>query len=227
MSGFALRRESTVDQIADQLVAMILRGQYEPGQAIREGPLATSLGVSRNTVREAVRVLEHSGLVRYEMNHGGVVCEPSLEDVRELYELRLIVEPAGLARLALPEGLEPLRSAMAALEEAAASGDIDAIVACDLDFHRAIAAAAGNRRVDQIFARLANELRFYVTVLQLTDREQQRPDLVVAEHRRILDALEAGRRARAAELLLQHIEGNAARLTRILAADDLPRAGLP
>jgi DNA-binding GntR family transcriptional regulator len=215
--GFSLRRESTVDQIANELIAMILRGEYRPGQAIKESPLATSLGVSRNTVREAVRVLEQSGLVRYEMHHGGVVSELSSYEVRELYDVRLLLEPAGIARAALPSGLEPLRRAMRGLEEAAASGEIDAIVALDLDFHTAIAALAGNGRVDQIFARLTNELRFYVTVLQLTDRDQDRADLVVAEHRAILSALEAGDRELATRLLIEHIESNAARATEILS----------
>jgi DNA-binding GntR family transcriptional regulator len=215
-AGFSLRRESTVDQIANELIAMILRGEYRPGQAIKESPLAASLGVSRNTVREAVRVLEQSGLVRYEMHHGGVVCEPSPDEVRELYDVRLLLEPAGIARAALPDGLGPLRHAMRGLEEAAESEQVETIVARDLDFHRAIAALAGNGRVDKIFARLTNELRFYVTVLQLTDREQDRPKLVVAEHRAILSALEAGDRDLATELLVEHIETNAVRVIEIL-----------
>ena len=68
---------SSAQQIADGLMDMILEGELKPGERIRESVIAEQLGISRNTVREAVRLLQGTGLVRYVFNRGLAVWNPS------------------------------------------------------------------------------------------------------------------------------------------------------
>lgn len=77
-----LRRTTTAQQVADGLSELIMSGRFEPGTRLRESAIAAELGVSRNTVREAVRVLQLGGLVRHEVNRGAVVITPTSENVR-------------------------------------------------------------------------------------------------------------------------------------------------
>ena len=79
----------------------ILRGDLGPGQPLRENAIALALKISRNTVREAVRLLEQSGLVKYEFNRGTVVIDPSVDDLMELYCARLALEVAAVSKPAI------------------------------------------------------------------------------------------------------------------------------
>jgi DNA-binding GntR family transcriptional regulator len=218
MPDIHVRRESTADQIAKGLEAMILNGQLAPGQPIKEAPLATRLGVSRNTVREAIRVLSQSGLVRHEMHRGAIPREPSVREVRELYDIRLIVEPVAVSKLKLPAGLDPLRSAIEDLKRAAATGDVNQVVAGDLGFHLALVTTLGNERLTQFFGEVTNQLRFYVATLSRAEPEQQKPTTIVEEHEAIVTALERKSRAEARRLTIEHIRENAARVTAIVRA---------
>jgi len=70
LDGIVLRPSTTAQQVADRLSERILDGAFGPGDRLRESALATKLRVARNTAREAVRILELGGLVRYEVNRG-------------------------------------------------------------------------------------------------------------------------------------------------------------
>src|SRR6266567_7515964 len=69
-----LRRESTAEQVASALRELILSARFMPGTHLREGPLADQLGVSRNTVREAMQILVSEGLVTREIHRGAYVA---------------------------------------------------------------------------------------------------------------------------------------------------------
>jgi DNA-binding GntR family transcriptional regulator len=217
LDGFVLRRSTTAQQVADGLSERILAGAFTPGDRLRESAIATELGVARNTVREAVRILELSGLVRYEVNRGAVVISPTPENVDALYTARERLEIAAVARPATPEKLEALSAAFAALAEAARSRDARRIVEMDLAFHTAVVALLNSSRLDDFYADLIQELRFYLMVLSVEDREFENPDRLLAEHKVILEAIRSGDTHRAAEEVGAHIEANARRLKEILA----------
>lgn len=104
---------SSAQQIADGLMDMILEGELKPGERIRELVIAEQLGgISRNTVREAVRLLQGTGLVRYVFNRGLAVWNPSDEEVLDIYRARLHLETAAAASVGYDTDLTSLNAAM-------------------------------------------------------------------------------------------------------------------
>src|SRR5690242_11722520 len=98
MERSPIHRVSVADQVAAVLRQRILSGELRPGMPLQEVPLATSLGVSRNTVREATRILSGEGLLKRSIHRGVAVSQLSPKDVQEIYHLRRMLEiPAVLA----------------------------------------------------------------------------------------------------------------------------------
>jgi DNA-binding GntR family transcriptional regulator len=217
LEGMVLRRSTTAQQVADGLSERILAGAFAPGDRLRESAMATELGVARNTVREAVRILELSGLVRYEVNRGAVVISPTPENVETLYTARERLETAAVSRVPSPEQLTAISEAFDALVEATGSHDARRIADQDLAFHSAIVALLDSSRLDEFYAELTQELRFYLMVLSVEDREFENPGVVLAEHEAILSAIRSRDPDRAVREVRVHIETNAQRLKEILA----------
>jgi DNA-binding GntR family transcriptional regulator len=217
LEGLVVRRSTTAQQVADGLSERILAGAFAPGDRLRESAIASELGVARNTIREAVRILELGGLVRYEVNRGAVVISPTEENVEALYAARERLETSAVARTPSPEQLTAISDAFDALAQAADSHDARRIVEHDLAFHSAIVALLDSSRLDEFYAELTQELRFYLMVLSVEDREFENPGVVLVEHEAILTAIRSGDPARAVVEVRAHIETNAQRLKEILA----------
>src|SRR5947208_6896994 len=115
-----ITRISVADQVAAILRQRILDGELRPGTALQEVPTAASLGVSRNTMREATRILSLEGLLKRSIHRGVAVSQLSLKDVKEIYHLRRMLEiPAVLAaRKPSAEILAEIRSALDGYEQA-------------------------------------------------------------------------------------------------------------
>lgn len=217
LDGIVVRRSTTAQQVAEGLSERILAGAFTPGDRLRESAIAAELGVARNTIREAVRILELGGLVRHEVNRGAVIISPTPEKVKALYDARERLETAAVARPASAEQLQAISEAFDALVDAAGSHDVRTIVSCDLAFHTAIVALLESSRLDEFYAELTQELRFYLMVLSVEDREFENPAVVLAEHEAILEAIRSGDPQRAVAEVRAHIETNARRLKEILA----------
>lgn len=213
LDGLEVRRTTTAQQLADGLAERIMAGAFGPGDRLRESAIAAELGVARNTIREAVRILELTGLVRYEVNRGAVVIAPTPENVEALYTARERLETAAVARTPRPDQLDAITAAFNDLVEAAKTGDTGAIVERDLAFHQAIVALLDSSRLDEFFAALTKELRFYLTALTRSET----PEEVVAEHQVILDAIRLGDRDRAAAEIRAHVDVSVQRLKAMLA----------
>src|SRR5215472_4086070 len=120
MDRALIHRVSVADQVAGILRQRILDGELRPGTPLPEIPLASSLGVSRNTMREAVRILALEGLLKRNIHRGVVVSQLSLKDVQEIYHLRRMLEiPAVLAaKQRRPEILDDLKKSVDEYERA-------------------------------------------------------------------------------------------------------------
>lgn len=212
-----IRRVSTVDQVADALRERILRGDVAPGSPLRETALAQGLGVSRNTIREAIRTLAHEGIVAQHLHRGAAVVELTAEDVADIFRVREVVELAALRRGATPAHLVELSASLDGLVDAARSGEWGRLVEADAEFHGRVAALLGSRRLGELYRTIQVELRLCLSILSVVDREFERPELVVSEHRAIFEALAEGKRARAAELMRLHLHSNGERLRQIVA----------
>ncbi|MGO1434510.1 MAG: GntR family transcriptional regulator [Canibacter sp.] len=210
-------RASTAESIADVLMQEIITGKLTAGQRLPETALAKRLGSSRNSVREAIRLLEQSRLVTYEMHRGSVVSKPNVADLDDLYRTRLHLETSALNDPPEDEPLEGLRESFERLVTAADTHDSKRIVEADLEFHQAIVDLLDSERISTFYSLLRKELVFYLTVLSHEDQEFLYPEgPIVESHGSIYEAVASGNRNLAIGLITEHIEQNHCRLREIL-----------
>lgn len=207
---------SVSQKVADGLVRMILDGTLKPGERVREAVIATDLGLSRNTVREAVRLLENTGLVRYIFNKGLVIWNPVDADVVDVYKARLQLELAAVASVDDATDFSSVHEAFDRFLEALRTHDVRTIVEADLAIHQAIVGLMGSERLNGYYAQLMNELRYFLLVLSIDHREYEDTTGLEQEHRAIIDALTLKDPAQTREILSGIIEENRDAVREIL-----------
>lgn len=194
-----------LDEIQDQVRAMIDNGTLRPGERVNEQALALQLGVGRNSAREALRSLERTGLVRIVPNRGAEVRKVSLEEALDLYDVRAgIAHTAGrLATMRLEAAEEAeLQQLMDDMGAALAARDGAKYSKLNQAFHRCLMGATKNPRLIALDQAVAGELSLHIRKGVYTMAQMQ---LSHAEHRLLLDALRNGRVAEAAEAFERHI----------------------
>lgn len=196
---------TTGGRVADALRDLLIEGRLPPGTQLREEAFAAGMNVSRNSLREALRLLANEGLVVHELNRGVFVRELTAEDIHSIYQVREIIELAAVRSAATHTASRISRVRLAVTEALAAeeSGDWAAVGTANMNFHRAIAALAGNRRIDAMAQRTLAELRLAFHVMNpLKDfHAPYLPDNV-----RICRHLEDGEPEAAAEVLASYLE---------------------
>jgi len=215
MDRSQINRVSVADQVATLLRQRILEGEFRPGTQLQEIPLASSLGVSRNTMREAIRILALEGLLRRSLHRGAAVSQLSVHDVKEIYQLRRMLElPAVLAaRNADPALLGDLQHAVSQYEEAVKSRDWSRAVTHDLHFHSQLIRFHGNKRLNSFYRNVIGELRVGMV---LVDRSHDNPSALIPVHRKICQLLAAGKLKQCAAILAQHLDDSESRLTGVM-----------
>ncbi len=219
LRGFTVTGTRTTEQIADALQEVIVRGRLAPGARIRESALAAQLGVSRNTVREAVLMLQRTGLVVLETNRGAIVRPLDSAHVADLYHAREALECAGATAAGDPD-LRGVQRALRTLERSARRGAVADTVQADLSFHGAIVALYGSPRLDRVFEELRSELRFYLATISVAHHETETPEELIEQHAVVVRALSDGDRDMAAELLRAHIRLNAGQILALLTGEE-------
>jgi DNA-binding GntR family transcriptional regulator len=200
-----LRVRSVVGLAHDEIRSMIVSGALAPGSRLGQGELADQLGISRGSVREALRRLTGDGLVEFEVNRGFFVSVVGLDDVRQRLEARLVLEPE-ITRLAAvrrsEDDLDLMRATIAAETAARTSDEVhDASRA----FHVAVAGATHNQAFTKLLDALwIADIGRRLLAQRRTSENWQDDD--VREHRAILEALEAGDGETAARLMGAHVE---------------------
>lgn len=183
-----LKTVSAVGALADALRGRILSGEIEAGRSLPEQEVAAEYGVARPTVREALAVLVHEGLLRRERNRSAHVPEVTVSDLDDLMYVRrpledLMVEAVTGRRVS---GAEEALARMAALPPDA---PWSSAVAEHMALHEALIEAVGSPRLERLYGVLAAETRLGLVGLRevYTDR-----DVLVSEHRELLDAIAEG-----------------------------------
>lgn len=195
----------------------ITEGVFTPGTRLSEEALGEALGVSRNTLREAFRLLSHEGLLSHELNRGVFVRRLTREDISDLYRIRRILECAAVDNLAAaPAGaLDRAGAAVAEAEVAAARGDWVDVGTANMRFHQAIAELAGSRRLGEAVRRLLAELRLVFLVMAEPDAFHRR---FLPRNREVYRLLAAGDAAGAAVALEAYFDEAEARLLEAYGA---------
>jgi DNA-binding GntR family transcriptional regulator len=189
-------------QIRDALVRRIVSGELQPGERLIETRIAESYGTSQAPVREALRELETIGLVEIRPRRGTFVRHFIQQTLRESYVVRAALEEAA-TRLALPAGTLPfgaLRADVAALHDAARRGDVQAVGAASVSFHRNIIDAAHNELLKHAWEALQIEARTAVTLVAV----EPALDDVANEHEVLLNVLLSGDLDAACQITRDH-----------------------
>ena len=152
-----IERTGAAARLADILCERITEGGMRPGTRLGEHALAEKLRVSRNTLREAFRLLAHEGLVVHEPHRGVFVRTLGPDDVRDIYATRRLIECAAVRAGA--SGAAEIRAAVDTATTAAADGRWADVGTADLRFHSAIVALAGSRRLNDMMRKVLAELR--------------------------------------------------------------------
>jgi DNA-binding GntR family transcriptional regulator len=205
-------RSSTAERVADALRDLIISGDLPPGTALREQQLVTSLDVSRNTLREAFRLLGRERLVVYNLHRGVAVRELDEHDVEDLYRTR---EPLELMAIeysadAPRERLEELLDLVADAERAAREKNWKLVGTLNIDFHQRLVDLIGSERISTFFRVIDAELRLAFAMVEDAPRFF-RP--FIPRNRAIAELLLAGDRATAAAELREYL-AEAERLIR-------------
>ncbi|MCQ8830657.1 FadR/GntR family transcriptional regulator [Streptomyces malaysiensis] len=205
----AAGRQSLVDTVVEQLRGQLAEGEWKVGDRVpTEHALAEQLQVGRNTVREAVRVLVHAGMLQSRQGEGTFVVSTTdpaevMRDVRragirDVLELRIALEAEGARLAALrhsPADLRRMRAALKSLEafedagEQSASGHHELHAAHDLEFHTAVVDAAHNAALSATYGWFSSSVHDSL-VASLGDREV--PSIVPADHRALVEAIASG-----------------------------------
>ncbi|MEV3890256.1 GntR family transcriptional regulator [Streptomyces griseoincarnatus] len=209
MSGLAddralLGRTSTAERVADILRSRIAEGFFPPGTRLSEDSIGGALGVSRNTLREAFRLLTHERLLVHELNRGVFVRVLTVEDVEDIYRTRRLVECAVVRGLGEPPyALDGLAGAVAEGRRAAREGDWKAVGTANIHFHQELVALTSGERTAELMRRVFAELRL---AFHAVDEPQRLHEPYIARNVEILQALEAGDRDTAERLLAAYLD---------------------
>jgi DNA-binding GntR family transcriptional regulator len=195
-----LERTSTAERVAGILRDRIMEGQFLPGSRLSEDTITAGLGISRNTLREAFRLLAHERLLVHELNRGVFVRVLDTSDVVDLYRVRRVIECAAVRGVHTLSDADAkrLNEAVADADAAAEAGRWQDVGTANLRFHQAIAALHGSPRVDELMHQLSAELRLGFHAME-NARMLYEPYL--PRNRAILERLLAGDTAGAERLL--------------------------
>ena len=188
--GFqTIEPRNLVEQVTEELTRAIVSGRLLPGQRLGEAEVARQMGISRAPVREAARLLEQRGLLTSQPNRGFSVRHPTLEEVDELYGLRLCIESYAADEMLKrrDDFIQPLRRQFDRLLRAAQEKDGAAVVREDLRFHLLLCELSGNRRLHRIFADLAGEIHLIIALIGQIIND---PEQLAMTHRPLLEAAE-------------------------------------
>ena len=199
-------REHAVNAIRQAIIS----GALPPGTRVLEEDLAAQLGISRGPVREAVRALEHEGLVQTEPHRGCYVTALSEKEIEQLLAIRAEVEAAAAREAATaiaaePQRLAPYEALVERMRRAVAAGDLLDLVAADLDFHRLLLGDSGYNLLPRVWATMDGTVRARTTALLMAEPDGELVTYNAESHVPVIAALASGDPDKAAAAVRRHI----------------------
>jgi GntR family transcriptional regulator, transcriptional repressor for pyruvate dehydrogenase complex len=229
-SNLGIRRSDLTQQVVERVRELIADGTYAIGERLPpEGPLSLELGVGRSTLREAMRILSSRGIVDVRHGHGTFVAKGALREtfeerlvraaLRDLYEARLVLE-LPLAELAAvrrnQRDVAAMRKALKQRERAAKDGDVAAYGEADFAFHLAVAEAAKNPALFDVYASFVDVVKPMLAATIDSEYLRNENDTL---HLALCDAIAEGDLSKVRRLVRSHLRGS-----RTSVEAQLPRA---
>jgi DNA-binding GntR family transcriptional regulator len=199
------RRPPTAQEaVLVELRRAIVSGDLKPGEQVLQDALAERFGVSRVPLREALKILEGEGQVTYRPHRGYFVAELDLDDLREVYRIRDVLETEAITTAVgqiTDAELSEVEQALQEVERAATAGDLVAMTDANRRFHFGLIEAAHMPRLSRLVRILWDATDVYRSVYYTEGGHRA---AVIDEHRAILDAVSAGDADRASAVLREH-----------------------
>lgn len=212
---------TTADSVAAALRSALHQGRWAAGAPLRQEDLAAEFGVSRIPVREALSKLQAEGLVVVQPNRGAFVASLGAADVREIFDLRVLLECDALRHAISAHTPRSLRQLHALQAELDAEDDPNLWLATDAAFHEVLYAPSGRARTLEMIAVLrASVTRLYRAHLSPDTRRKGWRD----EHHTLLKAVAAGQVERALAALTRHLRQTEAVALAAVAGQAAPPA---
>jgi DNA-binding GntR family transcriptional regulator len=197
----------------------ILSCQIAPGTALYEGRLAERLQVSKTPIRDALGMLVHEGFVEVMPRQGYRVTDITLADVHEVFQMRMLLEPAAAELAAERATAAQLKRLQGLAEESYVFGELptyEEFVVKNREFHVLLAEASGNGRLAAMLRNLLEEMqRLFLFGLDIRDSAEEQ----IAEHRELVDALLKGNHHLARDIARRQIETSRKRVMEALLAE--------
>ena len=200
-----IQEVSLGEQVRRKLQMDIISGEIPPGTILSGPALAQHLGISSSPVREALLQLAADGLPEVRRNRGFVVVTPTVEDLRNTFQVRVRLETMAieqLVQIGLPDPA-PLTAIADEIAAAVRKGDVPVYMAADRAFHEALLDAAGNPVLTRIALKLRDTMRLYGI---RSENGSARQAASVEEHYAMIElAKNKGSMQEAGELMTRHI----------------------
>lgn len=214
----AISKLSLPEVIANDLRERILSGELAEGETIRQEALAEDYDVSRMPIREALKRLDAEGLLQLTTNRGALVTKHSLEEIGEIFDLRILIE-VDLFRRAIPAmtstDFAHAEELLTQMDESYDADDVGRWGALNFKFHSALYAASGRKLTHDLLQSINLHSDRYVR-MHLSVMEQREP--AKEDHRRLLSLARSGETEEACALLAEHIRRTKDQLLEMVAA---------
>ena len=192
-------------RVADKIREFIILGKFKSGEKLVESKLAKSLDISRQPIREALRILELERLITLIPRKGAYISEISLKEIKEIYEIRAMIEGFA-AQLAIShitqKELSQLESILDLMEKSIRENNLKKVIQYNLSFHQKIVSLSKNGNLAKVYGSMLLPVRRYQKMgLSLHSSWV----VSLEEHRRILEALNSRDIKRAEEMCRNHV----------------------
>ena len=218
MTASSFRRPPTAQEaVLAELRRAIVSGELAPGEQVLQDALAERFGVSRVPLREALKILEGEGQVTYRPHRGYFVATLDLDDLREVYRIRDLLETEAVTKAVeqiTPEELKEVEVALHEVERAAKTADLGVMATANRTFHFLLIEAAHMPRLSRLVRILWDATDAYRSFYY---SEGGHRETVLKEHRAVLAAVKAGDADKAVSVLRSHRERAVEALARALA----------
>lgn len=204
------RRRTAHELVRDTLRQAIVGGAMSGGTRLVQADIATQLDVSTTPVREALRDLATEGLIQLDAHRGAIVHEPDGEEVRDLYDVRKLLEVEAIKRATKKISDDDLDRAEELYEQMKKEREPVAWAELNRQFHRILVDAAGSPRLSAILANLRDAAAIYVTL----SLKLQPAQLTTANegHLALLNAVRSRDARGAAKTVVAHLDSTVAAL---------------
>lgn len=214
----AITKQSLPDVIANDLRERILNGELAEGEAIRQEALAEEYDVSRMPIREALKRLNAEGLIQWANNRGGSVTKHSLNEIGEIFDLRMLIE-VDLFRRAIPQmtsaDFARCNEILTQMEASYDENDVGKWGILNYQYHSALYAASQRKLTNELLDRVNLQSDRYVR-MHLSVMKQREP--AKKEHRELLKLAQAGNVDEACDMLMRHIRRTKEQLLEMIVA---------